>query len=444
MTRKHICLNTLTVLIAVVALTGTALAGDWPQWRGPNLNGSTDEANLPVEFSKTENIAWLTPLPGGGGATPIVIGNRIFLVSAHKRTDDLSAMCISTTDGKVLWEKKLSRARSGDGRAETAASSPVSDGKNVWFLFSSGLMVKTDLDGNILWQRDLVKDYGCLAIKFGYNPSPLLHGGKLYLPLLRREKPYAYSPGATLPHEGDLVSLVLCHDANSGEKLWAHRRDTDAVDESRETYVTPMPVVAGGRTEIIICGGEFVTAHDANSGKELWRWEYTKKRAIWQRIVPSPVIGHGLIFTCQSNSQGVYALRPGGSGTIPHDKVAWAWDANGSDVCTPLLYGEDLYVLDGDKKTMTCMTAKTGKIKWTGKLEAAGPFRASPTGADGKIYCISEGGDYVVLEAGDEFKVLFEFSTKARPCRSSIVAANGSLYLRIFGLLICVRKAAPA
>jgi len=444
MTRKYNCLSTLAALAAAAALSAPALADDWPQWRGPRLNGSTGEANLPVKFSKTENIAWLAPLPGGSGATPIVIGKRIFLVSAHRRIDDLSAMCISTTDGKVLWEKALSRGRAGDRRGETAASSPVSDGQNVWFLFSSGLLTKTDLDGKILWQRDLAEDYGCLALKFGYSASPLLHGGKLYLPLLRRKKPYAYSPGAKLPHAGDLVSRVLCYDANSGEKLWAQRRDTDAVDESRETYITPMPVEAGGRTEIVICGGEFVTAHDANSGKELWRWEYTKKRKIWQRIVASPVVGHGLIFTCQANSQGVYALRPGGSGTIPHDKCAWAWDANGSDVCTPLLYGENLYILDGDKKTMTCMTAKTGKIKWTGKLDAAGPFRASPTGADGKIYCISEGGDYIVLEAGDEFKILFRFSTKARPCRSSIVAANGSLYLRLFGLLICVRKTPPA
>lgn len=430
--------------LAIAAILGTlaawAPAGDWPQWRGPRLNGSTDETNLPVEFSKTENIAWMTPLPGGSGATPIVIGERIFLVSAHRRTDDLIAMCISATDGKVLWEKTLSRGRIGDGRGEIAACSPVSDGKSVWFLFGSGLLTKTDLDGNILWQRDLVKDYGCLAIKFGYSASPLLHAGKLYLPLLRREKPYAYSPGADVPYTGDLVSLVLCHDAATGQKLWAQRRDTDAVDESRETYITPMPVEAAGRTEIIICGGQFVTAHDANSGKELWRWEYTKKREIWQRIVANPVVGFGLIFTCQANSQGVYALRPGGSGIIPHDKYAWVWDANGSDVCTPLLYGENLYVLDGDKKVMTCLAARTGKIKWSGQLEAKGPFRASPTGADGKIYCISEGGDYVVLAAGDEFKELFRFSTKAQPCRSTIVATNGSLYLRIFGLLICVRK----
>ena len=432
-------------LLATMLLAASAApvsAADWRQWRGPNLDGSTDEKNLPVEFSKTQNVAWLAPLPGGSGATPIVVGDRIFLVSAHKRTDDLIALCISATDGKVLWEKTLTKGRTGEGRGEIAACSPVSDGKSVWFLFGTGLMVRTDFDGNILWKMDLTKEYGCLAIKFGYGASPLLLDGKLYLPLLRRKKPYAYSPGADLPRDGELVSFVLCHDANSGKKLWAQQRDTDAVDESRETYITPMPVRVGKRTEIIICGGEFVTAHDPSSGKELWRWEYTKKRQIWQRIVASPVVGHGLIFTCQAKSQGVYALRPGGKGTIDHDKCVWSWKDHGSDVCTPLVYGENLYVLDGDSKEMTCLAAKTGKVKWTTTLEAKGPFRASPTGADGKIYCISEGGDYIVLKAGDEFEQLFHFSTKAKPCRSSIVAANGSLYLRIYGLLICIRKPA--
>ena len=444
MTRQMRILATAALLAATGAICAPAAGGDWRQWRGPNLDGSTDETNLPVEFSKTQNVAWLAPLPGGSGATPIVVGDRIFLVSAHKRTDDLIAMCLSAKDGKVLWDKTLSRGRIGDGRGEIAACSPVSDGNSVWFMFGTGVLTRMDFDGNILWQRDLTKDYGCFAVKFGYSASPLLYNGKLYLPLLRREKPYAYSPGAKEPYEGKLPSLVLCHDANSGKKLWAQTRQTDAVDESRETYVTPMPVTVDGHTEIIICGGEFVTAHDPDTGKELWRWGYTKTREIWQRIITSPVVGCGLIFTCQAKARGLYAIRPGGSGTIPHEKYAWCSETNGSDVCTPLVYRGRLYLLDGDKKTMTCFEPRTGKIIWTHEIQAKGPFRASPTGADGKIYCISEGGDYVVLQAGDEYKELFRFSTHARPCRSSIVAANGSLYLRIYGLLICVRNTPPA
>ena len=441
MIRRRAPRRVTAAAFALLAVSAAAPGGDWRQWRGPGLDGSADEPNVPVAIGPGGNVAWRTRLPGPSGATPIVVGERIFLASAHKRTDDLIALCLSADNGKVLWQKALSRGRVGQRRGEIAACSPVSDGNSVWLLFGTGLLTRMDLDGRLLWQRDLTKDYGPLGIKFGYSASPLLRDGKLYLPLLRREKPYAHSPRAKRPQAGELVSLVLCHDAETGEKVWAQRRDTDAVDESRETYITPMPVTHGGRTEIIICGGEFVTAHDAGTGKELWRWEITAKREIWQRIITSPVVGRGLIFACQARAQGVFALRPGGDGKIPHDQSAWSWTGGGSDVCTPLVYGENLYVLDGDKKEMTCFAAETGKIKWQAGLKAKGPFRASPTGAAGRIYCISEGGDYIVLAAGDEFKQLYRFSAGSSPCRSSIVAANGSLYLRLADAIWCVRKA---
>jgi len=429
-------------VVAVSFAAGPAAGGDWLQWRGPQLNGSTDEADLPVKFTKTENLAWVVRMPGVSGATPVVIGKRIFLVSTTRESDDLLAMCLSTTDGSTLWSKALGKGSSG-GRGEIAACSPASDGKTVWFLFGSGDLAATDLDGKVIWQRSLVKSYGCFAIKFGYSASPLLYKGRLYIPLLRREKPYPYSPGADLPFVPPLKSYLLCLDAGTGKEIWKQIRSTDAADESREVYITPMPITAGGRTEIVIPGGEYITGHDAETGKELWRWEFTKERNIWQRIVSSPLIGEGLIFQSQARGQVLYALRPGGKGRLGHGDYAWKFTGPASDVCTPLLYRGRLYVLAEDAKVMTCLEPKTGKVVWQEKIGGAGPYRASPTGADGKIYCISEGGDFVVLAAGDKFEELYRFSLGARPCRSSIVAARGALYLRLSKHLACVRKMPP-
>jgi len=425
----------------VVLAAGVARAGDWPQWRGPNLNGSTDETNLPARWSKSENLAWVARMPGTSGATPIVLGDRIFVSSTTRHSDNLVGLCLSTKDGQVLWQKTLARGKSGTGRGEIAASSPASDGKTVYFTFGTGDIVAVDQDGKALWSRNLVKDYGCLAIKFGFACTPLVRKGRLYLPVLRRRKPYSYSPGANLPQTGPLESYILCMDARTGKTIWRQVRQTDASDESREAYMTPMAIEAGGRTEIIIPGGEFVTAHDAETGKELWRWEYTRKREIWQRIVVSPVIGEGLIYVCQAQTQGIYALKPGGSGRIPHASYVWKFTGGAPDVCTPLLYRGRLYVLAGDSKVMSCVDPKTGKAIWSERIGGAGVWRASPTGADGKIYCISEAGDFLVLAAGEKFRELYRFSTKASPCRSSIVAANGSLFLRLSLHLICVRGA---
>jgi outer membrane protein assembly factor BamB len=429
-------------MVVLAAAAAPAPAGDWPQWRGPNLNGSCEEPNLPASFTKTENLAWVVPLPGPSGSTPIVVAQRIFLTSTSARNDDLLAMCLDARDGQTVWSAPLAKGKV-PMRGEITACSPASDGKTVFFLFGTGDMAAMDLAGNPVWTRELTKEFGCFALKFGYGASPLLLKGRLYLPLLRREKPYPYSPGAFPVPVGPLESLVICLDAATGKTLWKQVRPTNAEDESRENYATPMPVDVAKKTQIIIPGGEFVTAHDADTGKELWRWEYTKEREIWQRIVPSPVVGEGLVYVCQSQGAGLFALRPTATsaGTIPHDSYAWKFEEMSSDVTTPLLYRGLLYVLSEENKTLSCLDPKTGKVKWQSPFAGTGPWRASPTGADGKIYCISEGGDFVVLAAGEEkFHELYRFALGYNPCRSTIVAANGSLYLRLSKHLVCVRK----
>ena len=242
-------------LMATIALmAGLASAGDWPQWRGPDFNGSTDETNLPTSFSKTENTAWRVPIPGACGSTPIVIGDRIFMASTKSGSEDLRGICVSLADGKTLWSKVLSSGKPGP-RSEIAACSPASDGKSVYFLFGNGDIAAMDFDGKVLWSRKLAKDYGPFAIRFGYSASPLLRKGRLYIPLLRTEKAWPNTPGGKEPHEKPLKSLVLCLDAAKGKTIWSQVRHTDAKLDSRDTYITPMAVEAGGRTEIIICGG---------------------------------------------------------------------------------------------------------------------------------------------------------------------------------------------
>lgn len=428
----------ILVLLGLVAL---AAGGDWPQWRGPNLNGSTDETNLPVSFSKTENIAWVARMPGLSGATPIVLGERIYVSSSSTRTSDLMALCLRTSDGQVVWQKKLGTGRAPP-RGEIAAPSPASDGKRVFFLFGSGELTAVDLDGTVLWQRNLTNDYGCLAIKFGFGATPLLYKGKLYLPVLRRKLPYPYNPGAGLPRTGPLDSFVLAMDAATGKTVWRQVRTTDAVEESREGYFTPMPAeLPDGKTEIIVPGGEFVTGHDAETGKELWRWQITKTRHIWQRVVTSPVVAGGLVYISQPQHRGLFALKAGARGRVPDAGYVWKHVGASPDVCCPLLYRGSLYTVEGDKKILACLDPKTGKVRWQHDIGGAGPYRASPTGADGKLHLISEGGDVLFVAADEtQYRELFRFSLKARPSRSSIVAAHGSLYLRLSYHLVCVRK----
>lgn len=413
-------------------------AENWPQWRGPFLNGSTTETSLPVKWSRTEGLAWVTTMPGPSAATPIVWGDRVFVSSADKSTGSLLALCVDAKTGKILWSKRTGKDRPTMGRKHHMASpSAVTNGKVVYFFYGTGDLAAFDYGGNRLWARALEKDYGKFVIKWGYGGSPLLYRGKLYIVVMQNKNPRRY--GGSDSRKVPLDSFLLGIDAKTGKTLWKHVRATDAEDESTESYTTPTLFERDGRGQIILYGGEYVTAHDPATGKELWRWEFSPRdRKIWQRSVAPATAGGGMIYVGRPRSRGLYALKPRGTGRLGDDIVAWKHPQNANDVTGPLLYGRRLYLLDGVKRVMTCLEPKTGKVLWHGKLKAKGEFRASPTGADGKIYCMSMSGEVVVLAAGDTFKHLATIEMKERNCYSTVSAAPGRLFIRTPRYLYCV------
>ena len=448
----------LPVAIALLACVGlSASAANWPQWRGPFLNGSTTETGLPATWSTTENIAWVTPLPGPGASTPVVWGGRVFVTALGKQPApppgqgaakqakqprplrDILAICLDAGTGKVLWQQPLGKNRRFMGRNDAASPSACTDGKTVWFYTGTGHLAAFDFAGTRLWARELEQDYGRFVVKWGYHSSPLLYKGKLYVPVMQNAEPTKYRcpPG----REGPLECFLLAIDPTTGKTLWRHVRPTDATDESVEGYNTPIPLEGKSGSAIVLVGGECVTGHDPETGKELWRWEFVPRdRKIWQRVVSSAVTGHGLVFASRPRHRGVFALKGGGTGRLGDEWVAWKFLGPSPDATTPLLYKGRLYALDGDKKVMTCFDAKTGEQKWQGKLEARSVFRASPTGADDKIYCITEAGDAVVLAAGNEFKVLAQIKMGEGRCRATISAAGGRLFLRTARNLHCIAR----
>ncbi len=144
-----------------------------------------------------------------------------------------------------------------------------------------------------------------------------------------------------------------------------------------------------------------------------------------------------MIYACASKREVMLAIKAGGKGMVPDSQVAWKFTEFSPDVCTPLYYQDKLFVLDGDKQVMTCMDPRTGEKKWQDKLGVREIFSASPTGADGRIYCFSEEGTIVVLSAGNEFKILSTVNVGEGPSMSTIVAAQGQLFVRTSKNLYC-------
>jgi len=430
--------NCLYVIITILAISTSIRATDWPQWRGPFFNGSTDETNLPDSWDWTENVAWVSPLPGSSGATAIISNGKVFVTSMVDRGPDFVALCFDAKDGEKLWEYRVGSDSRRFPRNNMASPSPAADGKRVFFLYASGDLVGFDYDGNKLWARNIEAEYGNLALQFGYSSSPMLYDNKLYVIVIRRNKPYR-PPEAQEP----LDSFIIAIDPETGKNLWKQQRTTNAFDEGMETYSTPIPFVHNGRTTILNTGGDFVTAHDAETGKELWRFEYWTRKVRDSRIIPSLVTGDGLVFGTRHKHGGVFALRPGSADNSSQASIVWEFDGPSPDCPTPLYYQNRLYVLNGIRsgKVVTCLDPKTGSQIWQGRIGGRGPWRASLTGADGKLYCINETGEIVVLKAGgDEFNILFETKTDETPIQSSISIANGHLFIRTAKNLYCIGK----
>jgi outer membrane protein assembly factor BamB len=428
-------------LLAALILThiSTASADNWGNWRGPNQDGSTTASNLPSEFSKTQNVLWAADVPGMSASCPVVWGDKVFLTAPVEAEQKLVGICYDSKTGKELWRRSIAEGLRWDDRSNMANPSPVTDGQRVVFLFSNAILASYDMDGNEQWRRDLAETHGAFGTQWTYGSSPLLDGGKLYLQVLQRDETFEFQGFPKGTPGKDMASYILALDPATGTDIWKVVRPSEAIAESLEAFSSPVITTHNGQRTLLIVGGDCITGHNADTGAELWRWGTwnTEKIAHW-RLVPSVVAGDGIALACAPKKNAVYAFKLGGSGTA---EVAWISDPKdvSSDVSTPLFYEGKFYVLDSDRKSISCVEPQSGNVIWKGDLPSRAKLEASPTAADGKIYCMNFWGEvYVIAAGGSEFKLLHtaDLGDGSKPSgndqsvRASIAIADNSLFIR--------------
>lgn len=351
----------------------------WPRWRGPSGQGLATGTGYPDTWSPTQGVLWKTPVPGTGNSSPIVWGDHIFVTSSYEGGRKLSLLAYRRSDGRLLWEASAPTGRTDSGshyKNGHASSTPATDGERVYVLFGARGLFAFDFAGKLVWQRDL-------------GPMDAYHGAA-GSPLLYRDRIVLYQDQFS-------GSFIAAFDTRTGRELWRTRR------EASVGWGTPIAIRAGQRDEIIVNGQQHVTSYDPITGRELWRCGGTT-----YEVIPTPVVGYGMVFCSSGRAGPTLAIRPGGSGDVSRTHLAWKSPRGSPFVPSPILYGEQIYMVNDMASIVTSLSAITGQALWQGRLGVAQRegFSASPVAVDGRIFFTNDDGETFVLRAGPKFELM--------------------------------------
>ena len=418
--------STALSLLLLCGATAALSAENWPQWRGPSLNGLSGEKNLPLRWSPAENITWKLALPAWSGSSPIVWGDLIFLNVADGR--EMHLWAVDRLRGVALWKRLLGGGDTRMMKQNMSSPSPVTDGRHVWVMTGTGILKAFDFSGKEIWMRDIQQEYGRFGLQWGYGSSPLLHEDALYVQVLHGMRTNA-------------PSYVLRIDKATGKTVWRVERPTHARFESPDAYTTPALVRVGDTTEIVITGGDVVTGHDPATGRELWRaGGLNPSNEGDYRIVASSVVFGDVIYA-SSRERPMLALKAGGRGDVTKSHLVWSYP-NGPDVPSPVTDGAYVYVVN-DRGIVWCLDAKTGKEVYGRTRIKSGTYSGSPVLADGKLYVTNEDGITVVFRAGPKFELLAE-NDLGDYSLSSPAISDGQIFIRTSKFLYAIGRRVEA
>lgn len=432
------------VMICLLALAVHADGGgaealrDWPQWRGPLGTGVAPGAQPPIEWSDTKNIRWKTALPGKGHSTPIVWGERVFLTTAipygeavkprfvrpgahdnlaMTQAHEFAVLAVSRASGKIVWQQTVHKQvphEAGHITASLASASPVTDGEYLFAFFGSYGLYCLDLNGKLLWKKNL----GAMHSKHGHGEgsSPALYGDTLIVNWDDEEQ-----------------SFLVALDKRTGQQRWRVARAEDT------SWATPIVVEHKGIAQVIVPGTNRLRGYDLASGAVIWECA-----GLSSNIVASPVAAGGIIYAGSSyDTRALLAIRlDGARGDITGTRqVIWSRRRGAPYVPSPLLYGDSLYTLQHYQGIISRLDVKTGEDQGGPfRLEAINNVYASPVGAAGRIYVTSRDGVTQVMSHGEPEPKMLAVNRLDDSISASAAIAGRELFLRGERYLYCIAE----
>lgn len=436
------------LLICCTFVTQLAIAAppvqQWSQFRGPRGNGVVAQP-LPTQWSAGKNVAWSAEISGGGWSSPVAANDRIFVTTAVSSEfggpkgfgDGVSSMrsfyqskppqdpisfevhCLSLADGKLLWKKQVA-SRTPLHKIHPsnsyATESPTTDGEHVYAYFASvGVVGCLDLDGNVVWTRDV----GAFPTSndFGTSSSLTMLDGRVFIQC-----------------DNEQQSFLCALDASTGEDVWRVER------ESKTSWSSPVIWQNRKRTELVVCGSGSVTAYEPTTGDVLWTLSGTGGA-----FSASPAFDDDRIYFGNSgrNSRGpLIAVNAGAAGDLTLDSigdsgVAWVEETSAPGMCSPVVVSGRLYVLS--RGILSCHDAGSGSRLYRTRLPDASSVTASLWAAGESVFALNESGETSVIKVGDELEVVASNSLPGLYWSTPSVVSD-SLLIRDAARLHCIRE----
>lgn len=429
----------LLLALAPLLCPATDIDG-WAKWRGPKDDGMA-RGDAPTEWSDSKNIAWKTKIPGRGMSSPIVWGDRIFVTSAISGPAVASTpaaagerprrggpgggakgvehkfmlYCMDRKSGKIIWEQLTNTAAPHEGfhfrYGSYASNTPVTDGKTVYAFFGSFGLFAYDLDGKLLWKKSF--DPMRMRNEFGEGVPLVLHEDRLLLKL-----------------DSEANSFMVVLDKKSGKELWRVDRGETS------SWSPPLVVTVKGKKQIITSATNKTRAYDYDSGKMIWECA-----GLGANVIPALVVyGDMVVVMSGFRDPNLQAIQLGREGDLTGtDAILWQNQRGNSYTPSPVLHN-GLYYFVSDNGQLSCVDVKTGKAHYQQqRLGKPYNFKASPVGANGKLYLSTEEGDVIVVKMGEKFEILATNTLENASFIATPAIVDSSIYLRSQDTLYAVR-----
>jgi outer membrane protein assembly factor BamB len=408
--------------LSLAILAGPVRAEEWPGWRGPRGDGTSTETNIPIRWSKTQNVHWRVPIPGRGYSSPVIWGDRIFLTTCLEKEQKRLLLCLDRRDGRVIWQKHVLSAKLEPKHPlnSYASSTPATDGKYVWVTFLQYPLLQVvcyDVDGKEVWRRS-PGEFHC---KHGFCSPPIL-----------------YKDLVIINGDQDAEAYLVALEKTTGKERWR----ADRPNRTR-SYCAPLIVDAAGKKQLVLSGSKCVASYDPDTGKQHWIIDGPT-----EQFVASLVYTQNVFFlTAGFPDYHNMGIRPDGAGNVTTTHVLWHEDKvparKAAYVPSPIA-NEDCFLLvsDGGKggSYASCFEARTGKRLW---MERLGEHHsASPVSAGGLLYFLADEGTMYVVKAARKFELVGR-NELGEECYASPAISRGQLFIRTLHHLYCIGDTRP-